>query len=208
MRKLNQTDSIVDNFNWPSNVKYFCGCSGIKNRNGGNEKEVGIQEKAETVNIMVLYIQQVVKKLVEENEYNKAIDTLRKYSQETSISFYQKAFSLASDNLEPILNSYLSHPESLQIQDHSQKTYFPKFTKDSAQIDWSWNLDKIDRFIRALNPWPVAWTYIKNQQDQTLKMKIISSKIEKNNLIPIQVQIEGKKTTSWSEIQNYYQILY
>ena len=120
---------------------------------------------------------------------------------ETSITFYQKAFNLASDKLENILKSYILNPESLQIQDHSQKSYFPKFDKDSAQIDWSWDNEKIDRFVRALTPWPIAWTYVINLQGQKLKMKVFSYH---NN--PIKVQIEGKKNTNWSEISKHYQI--
>jgi len=116
---------------------------------------------------------------------------------ETSTSFYQKAFNLVTDQLETILKNYISHPNDLQTQDHSQKTYFPKFTKETAQIDWSWSLDKIDRFIRALNPWPTAWTYVTDQKGNQLKMKIYP-----NNLI----QIEGKKITKWSEISSYYTI--
>jgi len=120
---------------------------------------------------------------------------------ETSTSFYQKAFDLAVNNLESILKKYIydltSTINHLIPQDHSQKTYFPKFTKESAQINWSWDQAKIERFIRALNPWPIAWTYITNQQNQKLKMKMFSLSL---------VQIEGKKITDWSEISKYYTI--
>jgi len=128
---------------------------------------------------------------------------------ETAKSFYEKAFILAADNLASILKSYIQHPKSLTVQDHSQKSYFPKFSKETAQIDWSWNPIKIERFIRALNPWPIAWTYIENQKHQRFKMKIFSStfnsqlsKLEINT-----IQIEGKIQTKWSEIQQYYQII-
>ncbi|MFA6369266.1 MAG: methionyl-tRNA formyltransferase, partial [Candidatus Shapirobacteria bacterium] len=97
--------------------------------------------------------------------------------QETALSFYQKAFDLAAKNLESILKSYIQNPNNLQQQDHTQKSYFPKFTKESAQINWTWDDLKIDRFVRALNPWPIAWTFVTNQQNQILKMKIISSTI-------------------------------
>ena len=117
--------------------------------------------------------------------------------QETATSFYQKAFDLAASNLESILKSYIQDPNSVTPQDHTQKSYFPKFTKDSAKIDWSWDQTKTDRFIRALYPWPIAWTHVTNQQNQTLKMKMLP-----NNL----VQIEGKKITKWSEIEKYYTI--
>jgi len=116
---------------------------------------------------------------------------------ETSTSFYQKAFDLAVNNLESILKSYISNPTNLIIQDHTQKTYFPKFTKESAQINWSWDEAKIERFIRALNPWPIAWTFVTNTQNQKLKMKMFSLSL---------VQIEGKKITPWSEISKYYTI--
>lgn len=121
---------------------------------------------------------------------------------ETSTTFYQKAFQIASDNLETVIKSYINSPNNLTIQDHTQKTYFPKLNKDNAKIDWSWDIPKIERFVRALNPWPIAWTEVKNQQNQTLKMKIFSFNTE-----PVKVQIEGKKITNFSEIKNYYSIV-
>lgn len=117
--------------------------------------------------------------------------------KETATTFYQKAFDLAATNLESVLNKYINNPTNLVEQDHSQKTYFPKFNKDSAKIDWSWDDAKINRFINALNPWPIAWTFVTNKQNQKLKMKMFSLSL---------VQIEGKKITPWSEISKYYTI--
>ena len=127
---------------------------------------------------------------------------------ETSTTFYQKAFKLAANHIESILKSYILNPESLQIQDHIQKSYFPKFDKDSAQIDWDWDNEKIERFIRALIPWPVAWTYVTTQQGQKLKMKIFSStfNFKLSTLDFNEVQIEGKQRTLWPEISKYYSI--
>lgn len=118
-------------------------------------------------------------------------------STETSTTFYQKAFNLACKHLDTILKNYISSPDNLIIQNHSEKTYFPKFTKETAQIDWSWSQDKIDRFVRALYPWPTAWTYIADQKGHLLKMKMYPENL---------VQIEGKKITKWSEISSYYTI--
>jgi len=128
---------------------------------------------------------------------------------ETSQSFYQKAFSLAADNLDTVLKSYLSSPRSIQPQDHSQKSYFPKLTKDTAKINWSWNLSKIEAFIRALNPWPIAWTFVENLNHTHFKMKIFSAFIDQNRseLVPKIVQIEGKNKTEWTEIKKYYSII-
>jgi methionyl-tRNA formyltransferase len=126
--------------------------------------------------------------------------------QETSETFYMKAFEIAASHLEQTLTDYLLEPEKLTPQNHSQKTYFPKFTKDTAQIDWTWKPQKIERFIRALYPWPVAWTIVKNQHGDSLKMRIFSATSLSNELIPITVQIEGKNKTKWTEINSYYSI--
>ena len=128
---------------------------------------------------------------------------------ETTDTFYQKAFSIAADNLQTVLESYISSPESLLPQDHSQKSYFPKMSKDSAKIDWSWKTEKIERFIRALVPSPIAWTFVENLSGQKLKMKIFSGILDQNKseLLPIIVQVEGKNKTEWKEIKKYYSII-
>ena len=130
-------------------------------------------------------------------------------TNETADSFYHKAFSLAVNNLETVLKTYLASPETLTIQDHSQKSYFPKMSKDSAKIDWSWKVEKIERFIRALIPSPIAWTFVENLSGQKLKMKIFSGILHQNKseLLPIIVQVEGKNKTEWKEIEKYYSIV-
>lgn len=125
----------------------------------------------------------------------------------TSHNFYQKAFNLASQHLESVLKNYVSHPDLLHPQDHSQKSYYPKFTRETAKINWSWTDAKIDRFIRAMQNWPTAWTEVKNQKGQIFTMKVHSSYIEKGNLVLKLVQIAGKKPTLWNQISNYYSVI-
>lgn len=125
----------------------------------------------------------------------------------TSHDFYQHAFTLASQNLQEILQSYIQNPISLTKQDHSQKSYFPKFTKQTAKIDWSWPVEKVDRFIKAMNPWPIAWTQVQNNSSQkTCILKIFSAHIQAGQLIPDQVQLESKSKTDWSQISPHYTI--
>ena len=130
-------------------------------------------------------------------------------SKETSTSFYEKAFFNAAANLDSILKSYIiNHTSALTPQDHLQKTYFPKFTKETAQIDWNWDPQKIERFIRAMIPWPIARTTVVDNQGKILSMKILSSTLDtsKKNITLESVQIEGKKNTNWSEINKYYHL--
>src|SRR3989339_609945 len=122
---------------------------------------------------------------------------------DTADTFYTKAFSLAAQHLDSTLTSYVLNPlSSLTPQDHSQKTYFPRLTKESGQINWQDEPKRIERFVRGLIPWPIAWTYVKNNQNQILKMKIFSFNTE-----PVEVQIEGKTKTTWDQIKPYYSLL-
>lgn len=127
---------------------------------------------------------------------------------DTSATFYDKAFSLAAANLESVLKKYLINPTSLQIQDHSQKTYFPKLTKDSGKIDWLKSPEYNERFIRAMHPWPIAWTYIKNASEKVLRMQILTCSLKNGILEPIDVKIEGRAPTNWSQYKKYYRILF
>src|SRR6266513_4469259 len=43
-------------------------------------------------------------------------------------------------------------------QDNALATYAPKLTRDDGKIDWSESAEIIERKIRALNPWPGAFT--------------------------------------------------
>jgi methionyl-tRNA formyltransferase len=43
-------------------------------------------------------------------------------------------------------------------QDHSKATYAPSLKKEDGKIDWSKGAKEIDRQVRALNPWPGAFT--------------------------------------------------
>jgi len=125
---------------------------------------------------------------------------------DTAKTFYDRAFSLATDNLEKILNSYSLHPQKLTPQDHSKKSYFPKISKEKAEIDWQQPATKIDAFVRGLNPFPIAWSKVKNHQGNIYKIKIFSGKILNNQFVPEEVQIEGKTKTIWSKINPYYQL--
>jgi len=43
-------------------------------------------------------------------------------------------------------------------QDHSKATFAPPLKKEDGQIDWKKEAEEIDRQVRALNPWPGAFT--------------------------------------------------
>src|SRR6185295_14179494 len=45
-------------------------------------------------------------------------------------------------------------------QDKTQATKAPKLTKEMGQIDWAQPAASVSRQIRAMQPWPTAYTYL------------------------------------------------
>jgi len=48
-------------------------------------------------------------------------------------------------------------------QNHSLATYAPKIEKDQGRLDWTSPAARIDRQVRALYPWPGAFTYCRGE---------------------------------------------
>lgn len=48
-------------------------------------------------------------------------------------------------------------------QDHSKASYAFKLKKEAAQVDFGRTAQKLDRLVRAMNPWPVAWAQIRGE---------------------------------------------
>ena len=48
-------------------------------------------------------------------------------------------------------------------QDHDKATYAFKLQKEDARADFTCAAEELDRLVRAMNPWPVAWTEIRGE---------------------------------------------
>jgi methionyl-tRNA formyltransferase len=100
-------------------------------------------------------------------------------------------------------------------QDHSKATYAPPLKKEDGQIDWGKEAKEIDRQVRALNPWPGAFTEWNGQllkiyeggvREETSERKagivswVGSDFIEvgtgKDSFLIKEVQLEGKRRMS------------
>tara|TARA_R110000744_G_scaffold191110_2_gene310374 strand:+ start:897 stop:1844 length:948 start_codon:yes stop_codon:yes gene_type:complete len=60
-----------------------------------------------------------------------------------------------------------------------------KIHKETCEIDWTLDITTIYNFIRGLSPYPTAWTYMHNGEDQ-LFLKIYSAKMD---LEPHQLEV-------------------
>jgi len=64
----------------------------------------------------------------------------------------------AAEVVPPRLADWAAGQLEAREQDESQATYRAPFKRRDGWIDWRRGADEIDRQVRALQPWPGAWT--------------------------------------------------
>lgn len=151
---------------------------------------------------------------------------------ETTGMLRDRLFKRSAKVMAALLPPYLEGKVNLRKQNHDKATYTELIRKDDAFINpealaaalEGKNLDKewdipfmkdftinyspttIHRFIRAMKPWPVAWSKI-NISNQKLRIKILKAHIETNTkqkLVLDEVQLEGKNPVSWEQFEEGY----
>lgn len=146
---------------------------------------------------------------------------------DTSGSLYNRMFIKAGEITSDFMQNFNSGKISFIKQDPNNATYTfsktnPKSTqiyKEDACINWESSPESIERTIRAYNPWPIAWTYLKHLEmnpkmkdqiklvdnlDKNQTVKILSAKLV-DGLIKIEtLQLESKNKTDWNSFKNGY----
>jgi methionyl-tRNA formyltransferase len=107
---------------------------------------------------------------------------------ETSLDLIIKMITPSINSLFDVLPGYIAGKRNLRKQKKHDATYTKPFKKEDGRIDWSNSVDTIDRQIRALSPWPAAFTEIDGQ-----RLIIHEAVLEENKLRPTIVQPAGKQ---------------
>lgn len=126
---------------------------------------------------------------------------------DTAESLYQRLFAAGAEVLKTILPAYLEGQVELREQDHAQATYAKKLTREDGKVDWKKPADYLERFIRAMHPWPGAFTNVKlkmKDEKSIKRLKILRAHLEGSKFILDQVQLEGKRPVSWKQFQEGY----
>lgn len=79
-------------------------------------------------------------------------------ADETAQSLHDKLAELGALLIERDFPKVLAGELDAVPQDDAQSCYAPMISKMDGQIDWSDSAEKIDRQIRAMSPWPSAFT--------------------------------------------------
>ena len=166
--------------------------------------------------------------------------------QDTTNSLRDRLFERSVEAIKTLLPAYLSGKITPREQAHKNATFTYLLKKDHGLIppeylesairgqseDVKWEIEfiknfflqptpqVIERFIRAMQPWPIAWTYVqlteKQKNSKTKKrLKILKAHLEKSKvksqrskvrLVLDEVQLEGKNPVSWKQFKEAYNI--
>jgi len=155
---------------------------------------------------------------------------------DTTASLRKRLFEKSAEVITTLLPAFLQGKIKPRPQDDSQASFTRQIKKEDGFIPphsfasilqglplkgrWEIGFIKglvienpkpadINRFIRAMQPWPQAWTFVwlntkvKNQKSK-FRLKILKAHLETGRLVPDEVQLEGKNPVSWKQFCQGY----
>jgi methionyl-tRNA formyltransferase len=93
--------------------------------------------------------------------------------RETAGSLHDRLATLAPEALKEALLLLKQGRAPRVPQNNAEATYAAKLTREHGEIQWNASRDEIDRKIRAMNPWPSAYTWLPTA-DGPKKLKVFS----------------------------------
>lgn len=86
-------------------------------------------------------------------------------------TLHDRLAELSAECFVEAVDRIAAGPVVFEPQDESKASYAAKLEKNSGLIDWNRPTAELERFIRAMNPWPGAWTSIA-LPDGSQKMRV------------------------------------
>jgi methionyl-tRNA formyltransferase len=96
-------------------------------------------------------------------------------ADDTTATLTERLSTLGAGLLVETLPRWLAGEITPQRQDEALVTKCSQIKKEEGRIDWSHDADAIERHVRAMIPWPVAWTTWQGKQLQVKRARLWSS---------------------------------
>ncbi len=111
--------------------------------------------------------------------------------EDTAATLHDRLAELGAQMLRQYLDDILAGRLTAVPQDDSQSTYAPMIQKEAGRIDWSLPATALDRHIRAMTPWPGAFTGWQGETLRVLRASPLQGKLPDGR--PGQVVTAGEK---------------
>ncbi len=145
---------------------------------------------------------------------------------DTTGTLRTRLFERSAEVLKTLIPAYIQGKITPRKQDEKEATFTIRIKKEdgfippkylAGKFDDKWALPfikdyslvpsaySLDYFIRAMDPWPGAWTLLRlGSSGQSKRLKIVKAHIENDELVLDEVQLEGKNPVSWKEFKQGY----
>jgi methionyl-tRNA formyltransferase len=138
---------------------------------------------------------------------------------ETGGSLHDRLAEIAPGALKEALAQLQAGTAPRIPQDSSGATYAPRLEREHGRIDWSEPALLIERKIRAFDPWPGAFTILRDEAETERKLKVHRASVvpgessdpeklviaAKDGALKLEeVQLEGKRRMSAAEFLRGY----
>jgi len=117
-------------------------------------------------------------------------------ADENAGTLHDKLMNLGADLVTETLKNIAesSVTTKLQLQTTDLKTAY-KLNKDNTKIDWNLNTETIYNLIRGLSPYPTAWSFLKNREENPINVKFydVEKEIKLHNEDPGAILADKKE---------------
>ena len=136
---------------------------------------------------------------------------------ETGGSLHDRLAQIGPAALSDALTQLASATAPRIPQDSAIATYAPKLAREDGRIDWNESAELIERKIRAFDPWPGAFTILRDEAGHERKLKVYRAHVAnelsrgslsfqaKDRVVALdEVQLEGKRRITAGEFLRGY----
>lgn len=88
---------------------------------------------------------------------------------DTSETLSSRLSRLGADLILKTLEEYIKGNIKPEPQNHEKATYSPMLNKQEGLVDWTKPAKQLDYFIRGMNPWPGAFTFLEEKRLRIIK---------------------------------------
>lgn len=128
-------------------------------------------------------------------------------ANDTGETLRARLFERSAKVLTELIEPYIQGKITPRSQDDSLATYAKMITRENGFIDLNKKSpEEAERFIRAMQPWPGAWTLLRLSatEGEAKRLKILKAHIEEGKLLLDEVQLEGKEPVTWKQFSEGY----
>jgi methionyl-tRNA formyltransferase len=129
------------------------------------------------------------------------------FPNDTTETLRARLFERSAKVLVELIKPYMQGKITPKVQNESEATFTKIVTRENGFIDLNKTApEEAERFVRAMLPWPGAWTLLRLSatEGQAKRLKIYKAHIEDEKLVLDEVQLEGKEKVSWKQFKEGY----